>query len=168
MAPGDPPRARRGETIMEPQHGMPASEAGPGTPAASAIDRYDVALEPGQAWCLKGLLGEPDEIVIPGLLLDDLGNCSAVEARMPVPTFYQMLAMVALAGGPDARRPRSTRARAHPARGQCLAPRRLPGRRAPRDRDDRALDRVVVDAYGAHRLDSLRRARSCPDQRAWR
>jgi hypothetical protein len=152
---------------MEPQHGMPASEAGSGTPAA-CIDRHDVALEPGQAWCLKGVLGEPDEIVIPGLLLDDLGNCSSVEARMPVPTFYQMLAMVARAE----ERMQAARAAPDPERARPEANVwHLEGiLESGRLRIDAigALDRVVVDAYGAHRMDSLRSSEILPGQRAWR
>jgi hypothetical protein len=152
---------------MEPQHGMPASEAGSGTPAA-CIDRYDVALEPAQAWCLKGVLGEPDEIVIPGLLLDDLGNCSSVEARMPVPTFYQMLAMVARAE----ERMQAARAAPEPERTRPEANVwLLEGiMESGRLRIDAiaALDRVVVDAYGAHRMDSLRSSEILPGQRAWR
>jgi hypothetical protein len=152
---------------MEPQHGMSASEAGPGTPAA-CVDRYDVALEPAQAWCLKGVLGEPDEIVIPGLLLDDLGNCSSVEARMRIHIFYQMLAMVARAED----RMRAARAAPVPERTRPEANVWLVEgvRDASRLAIDTigALDRVVVDAYGAHRMDGLRTAELLPGPRAWR
>jgi hypothetical protein len=153
---------------MQVQHGTSsASDAGPEL-SASAIDRYDVALEPSQAWCLKGLLGEPDEIVIPGLLLDDLGNCSAVEARMSVPTFYQMLAMVALAENRMlAARAAPEPERTRPEANVWLLEGTLEGGRLA-IKTIATLDRVVVDAYGAHRLDSLHPREILPGPRAWR
>ncbi len=152
---------------MEPQHGLSAGEANSDTPAA-CIDRYDVALEPAQAWCLKGVLDEPDAIVIPGLLLDDLGNCSSVEARMSIHTFYQMLAMVARAED----RMRAARAASDPERTRPEANVWLidgvrDGSRLAIE-TIAALDRVVVDAYGAHRLDGLRPTELLPGPRAWR
>jgi hypothetical protein len=132
-----------------------------------ALQRHDVALEPGQAWCLKGIGTGSDEIIIPGLLLDDLGNCSAIEATLDLLTYYQMLAMVSL----QESRMLASRAAAQPDRlrpeaNVWLVEGHASGRRL-RIVTIKALDRVVVDGYGSHCVETLWASQLLPGPRAW-
>lgn len=137
-------------------------------PDAADVTRHEVALEPSQAWCLKGMLGEQDEIVIPGLLLDDLGNCAPVEASLSAADFHKMLAMTAL----QENRMLAARHAAQPYRTKAEAnvwavDGRLDERRLSVSAIV-ALDRVVVDAYGTHCVESMRAAQLLPGPKAWR
>lgn len=129
---------------------------------------YDVALEPAQAWCLKGVLGDTDEIVIPGLLLDDLGNCSPVEAALSLSEFHKMLAMAThqeneMLSARNAPEPHRTKAEANIWSVEGLVEsRRLSVSCIT------ALDRVVVDAYGTHCVDTMRASQLVPAPKAWR
>ena len=141
----------------------------PGHAVAEAA-RYDVALEPAQAWSLKGVLDDADEVVIPGLLLDDLGNCSPVEASLSMPSFHKMLAMATL----QENRMLSARNAPEPYRTKSEANVwAVDGLLDDRNRrltvsDIAALDRVVVDAYGTHCIESLRAVQLVPGPKAWR
>ena len=146
---------------------QPARAAIPDNAAAEGT-RYDVALEPTQAWCLKGVLGEPDEIMIPGLLLDDLGNCSPVEASLSLPSFHKMLAMATLQenrmlAARHAPEPYRTKAEAN----VWAVDGRLDERRLTVSAIA-ALDRVVVDAFGTHCVETMRATQLVPGPKAWR
>jgi hypothetical protein len=132
---------------------------------AEAGARYDLALEPAQAWCLKGHFGEPDEVVIPGLLLDDLGGCTAIEATLALPAFHQMLAMAGRAElAMLADRASETASRTRPEANVWAVVAERVGRRIA-VKALLALDRVVVDGYGARRVDLLRAADLIPNAR---
>jgi hypothetical protein len=152
---------------MEPRQEQPG-EAGASASAQGALDRFDVALEPGQAWCLKGLGDEPDEVVIPGLLLDDLGGCTSVEASLDLPTYYQMLAMVSVQEARMiAARNGSPPERMRPeANVWSLTGSLLRGRIEVETLA--ALDRVVVDSYGTSCLETMRASQILPGPKAWR
>jgi hypothetical protein len=86
--------------------------------ADEVIRRHIVGLEPRQAWRLKGLGGAADEIVIPGILLDDFGRTTPAEATLAYTVFCQMQALAAMAEvrmieARAQQRPRRTRAEAN-------------------------------------------------------
>jgi hypothetical protein len=150
---------------VTPQYSAGSDEDGTPPPAS---EQHDLALEPNQAWFLKGVMGEADEVVIPGLLLDDLGGCTNVEAALDLATFHQMLAMAAMQ---DARM-FAVRASGEHERDKPEA--NVWHVEGPRSRNRidvrliRALDRVVVDNYGTRCIETMRASAMIPGPRAWR
>jgi hypothetical protein len=135
---------------------------------ADPVQRHLVGLEPKQAWRLKGLCGADDEIVIPGILLDDFGRSASIEAGMAFAVFCQMQAMAALAElrmleGRGAARPHRTK----PEANVWL----LDGRREGRRIEVVAvasLDRIVFLPDRHLRVDTMAAAQIVPGEKAWR
>lgn len=74
-----------------------ARDGGGSEKGARFLQRHHVGLAPKQAWRVKGSRDGTDEIVIPGLLLDDHGGSEKIEATMPYQVFCQLQAMAAIA-----------------------------------------------------------------------
>jgi hypothetical protein len=132
---------------------------------AEAAMRCDLALEPAQAWLLKGHFGDGDEVVIPGLLLDDLGGCTAVEASLTLPDFHQMLAMAGraeIAMLAELSADASARPKPEANVWAVVAER---NKRRLAVQSILALDRVVVDGYGTRRVALIRATDLIPDPR---
>jgi hypothetical protein len=134
----------------------------------SPVVRHLAGFEPRNAWRLKGTGDEPDEIVVPGILLDDFGRSASIEAVMSHALFCQVQAMAALA------ELRMVEARTGPK------PRRLrpeanvwlvEGTRREKRLDIAAvvaLDRVHFGADRHVRADSMAFAEIVPGEKAWR
>lgn len=138
------------------------------TREAEPMQRHVVGLEPSHAWRLRGLRGAEDEIIVPGILLDDVGRITSVEASMDYPVFCQLQAMAALAD-----------LRMLAARGAAR-----PGRREPEanvwlvegSQDGRrlaiaaivSLDRLVFAPDRHLCVDTMTAAQIVPGEKAWR
>jgi hypothetical protein len=133
--------------------------------ADDPIQRHLVGLEPRHAWRLKGLGGTQDEIVVPGILLDDTGTNTPVEASLAPGTFFQMQALAAMAElRMLAARARPKPARTRPEANVWLVDARRTGRRVEIAAIV-ALDRVVLSKDGQWRTDSLPSADLVPGER---
>lgn len=136
--------------------------------AHEPVQRHCLGLEPRQAWRLKGTGGETDEIVVPGILLDDLGRTSSAEAVMGREVFCQLQALAAMAEI----RMLEARARARPRRMRAEANVWLvDGVRKGRRIEVTgivSLDRVVFAADRHLCTDTIGVGQLVPGDKAWR
>ncbi|CAN5595896.1 hypothetical protein BH23PSE1_BH23PSE1_02950 [soil metagenome] len=120
-----------------------------------AVQRFLVGLEPLHAWGLGQADDEPEEVVIPGLLLDDFDHCTCIEAVMSVRHFCQLQSLALLAEN-----------RMLLARAMAAAHRLVPeanvwlveGRLAGRTLEATGivgLDRLVLERERTQRVDTL-------------
>jgi dihydrofolate synthase / folylpolyglutamate synthase len=100
----------------------------------SPVVRHLAGFEPRNAWRLKGTGDEPDEIVVPGILLDDFGRSASIEAVMSHALFCPVPGDGRAGGAAYGRGPHRAEAAAAAARGERLGGRGHAAGEAPRHR----------------------------------